>query len=49
MRQRWRRHFAFVLLRWLTWLYPHVWNLALSGTFDLLYCPSMSAPASAGC
>src|SRR5258708_2584294 len=50
MQHKRQRHFAFVLRRWLTWLYPQVCrNLALSGASTFLFCPSMSATASADC
>src|SRR5215471_5027598 len=50
MQHKRQRHFAFVLRRWLTWFYPQVCqNQALSGASTFLFCPSMSATASADC
>src|SRR5262252_9432475 len=50
MQHKQQRHFAFVLRRWLTWFYPQVCpNQALSGASTFLFCPSMSATASADC
>src|SRR5215813_9272950 len=50
MQHKRQRHFAFVLRRRLTWFYPQVCqNQALSGASTFLFCPSMSATASADC
>src|SRR5262245_36860928 len=50
MQHKRQRHFAFVLRRWLTWFYPQVChNQALSGASTFLFCPSISATASADC
>src|SRR5215467_14195787 len=50
MQHKRQRHFAFVLRRWLTWFYPQVCqNQALSGASTFLFCPFMSATASADC
>src|SRR5262245_18538161 len=45
-----RFELLFQLRRWLTWFYPQVCqNQALSGASTFLFCPSMSATASADC
>jgi hypothetical protein len=46
MRQKRRRHFAFVLLRWLTWFYPRVWKPSVEQGFVL---PLHVGTRCAGC